>query len=83
MDLGGNELGKRSANAMILLSRLFKSPIVDVKQVSEFIGVSYKAANDLVSDFEKLEILQELTGQTRNRVFIFNRYVTLFAGDHN
>ena len=37
-----------------------------------------KAANDLVSAFVAAGILKEMTGENRNRLFVFNEYVKLF-----
>jgi Fic family protein len=70
--------GRRSHNASILLNHLFENPIVYVRQVEKITGLSYKAANSLVSDFIKNGILKEMTGQSRNRVFSFEKYLRLF-----
>lgn len=70
--------GKRAANAAILLNALFKRPVIHVNEVQNLLGVSYKAANDLVNDFVKGGILKEMTGQSRNRVFVFDEYLKLF-----
>lgn len=70
--------GKRASNANLLLQNLFKKPVVHVNQVQQLLGVSYKSANDLVSDFVQAGILKELTGQSRNRVFVFEEYVKMF-----
>ena len=37
-----------------------------------------KVANDLVNDFVKAEIIEEITGQSRNRIFVFRKYFDLF-----
>ena len=70
--------GKRASNANLLLQNLFKKPVVHVNQVQQLLGVSFKSANDLVSDFVQAGILKELTGQSRNRVFVFEEYVKMF-----
>ncbi|MDX2282156.1 MAG: Fic family protein [Saprospiraceae bacterium] len=70
--------GKRASKAGKLLHYLFKRPNVHVKQVAQIIGGSYKTANDLVMEFVKAGILVEMTGQTRNRFFVFQAYVALF-----
>jgi Fic family protein len=70
--------GKRSHKAAVLLQYLFRKPIVHVNQVKEITKSSYKSANDLVSDFVNAGILKEMTGQNRNRVFIFDEYLKKF-----
>jgi Fic family protein len=70
--------GKRSNNAARLLQYLFKKPVVHVNQVKEVNKISYKSANDLVSEFVHAGILREMTGQNRNRVFVFDEYLKMF-----
>ncbi|MBL0190526.1 MAG: Fic family protein [Saprospiraceae bacterium] len=70
--------GKKSSKANMLLQQLFKKPVIHVTQVQNLTKTSYKAANDLVADFEQAGILKEKTGQIRNRVFVFDDYLKLF-----
>lgn len=73
-----NEFGKKSQNGMILLRHLLKKPIVNVAQVRKVTGLSFNSANKLVKDFIDAGILKEITGYTRNRIFIFEVYTNLF-----
>lgn len=70
--------GKRANNAAILLQHLFKKPVIHVNQVKELTDSTYKTANDLVTEFVNAGILKEMTGQSRNRVFVFDEYLRLF-----
>ena len=72
------KMGRRGASALILLTQLFETPYVTVKQVQGICGLSKKAAGGLVDTFVKNEILAEVTGNTRNRIFLFERYLELF-----
>jgi hypothetical protein len=46
--------------------------------VTDLIKTQTNTAAALIDDFVKLGILRELTGQRRNRLFIFQDYVRLF-----
>jgi Fic family protein len=70
--------GRKSHSASLLLQHLFVDPITDVSRVTNICSLSKKAANDLVSDFVNANILKEMTGQSRNRIFLFDKYVDLF-----
>jgi Fic family protein len=70
--------GKRTNSAAILLQNLFKKPVIHVNQVKAITGSTYKTANDLVTEFVNAGILKEMTGQSRNRVFVFDKYIKLF-----
>ena len=70
--------GRKAHSAITLLNQLFVKPIVHVNDVKEITGLSKKAANDLAADFEREAILVEMTGQSRNRLFVFDQYLALF-----
>lgn len=71
-------LGRTAANGYRVLEHLYQHPIVSVNEVQELIGTTYQAANELVSRFVDSGILNEITGQTRNRKFKYESYIRLF-----
>lgn len=71
-------MGKRSQNALGILKHLFTKPVINIKDVQSVTGLSPKAANDLVQTLMENNILKEITGYRRNRVFIFDEYIRLF-----
>lgn len=71
-------LGKKVNTAKILLDYLFHQPIVDAEMVSTQTGVSLVSSYKLLDDFIRLNILKEMTGAKRNRLFVFEEYFTLF-----
>lgn len=71
-------MGKRSRQGLTLFHSLFSKPVLTVKDAQNATGLSPKAANDLVQVFIEHRILNELTGQMRNRVFVFSEYMELF-----
>ncbi|MCB0331490.1 MAG: Fic family protein, partial [Bdellovibrionales bacterium] len=74
-----NNLGRTAGNGHRVLEYLYEHPIVSVKQVQKLIGTAYPAANELVGNFESLGILEETTGQVRNRRYIYRPYTSLFS----
>ena len=78
-DLISSELGGRAANGHILLDGLFQTPAVTVNDVADIVGSSYPAANNLVEGFERLGILEEKTGQSRNRRYHYEDYLNIFG----
>ena len=71
-------MGKRSRQALELFHNLFSKPVITVRDVQTFTGLSPKAANDLVQTFIEKKILTETTGYQRNRVFVFTEYMKMF-----
>jgi len=69
---------RRHANAQALMGALYRRPVTSIKLVTDLIKAQTNTAAALIDDFVALGILKELTGQKRNRLFIFNDYVRLF-----
>jgi Fic family protein len=73
-----NTLGKKLPTAKSLITYLFIKPVVTALEVQEELKVSLPTVNSLLSDFERLKILNEKTGWKRNREFEFSEYLNLF-----
>ncbi len=71
--------GRAAGSGHRVLEYLYEYPIVSVRQIQEFNATTYPAANNLVRQFEKNGILEEYTGQRRNRRFIYADYIHLFS----
>lgn len=73
--------GRAAGNGHRVLDFLYENPIVSVNEVRELTGTTYAAANQLVGRFVSSGILSEITGQTRNRRFMYQSYTDLFRDD--
>jgi Fic family protein len=71
-------LGKSTANGMKMLNTLFGTPMVRIKDVERILSLKNPNALAIVTKLEQLNILKEITGNQRNRVFSFFEYVKLF-----
>ena len=72
------EFGKRSNSALSLFNTLFTHPVVTKTEVQQICSLSKKAASELVNAFSERGLLVEVTGNPRNQIFVFDRYVRLF-----
>ena len=61
-----------------LLDMLFEHPIIDVRSAEKMLRTSYVTASQAVSSLEELGYLTEITGQKRNKIYRFSRYLDLF-----
>lgn len=71
-------LGKKQILAKKMLQYLYGQPITDMRSIAIALDVSVPTISRLLNDFVKLDILVELTGYKRNRVFAFEQYLKLF-----
>lgn len=72
-------LGKRAPNARRALSLLYRRGVVSARNIETELGVTSATANAIIRDFVKLQILQEITGMRRDRLYVFDRYLRQFA----
>lgn len=72
------ELGTRTSAAQKVMARLYQHPLIDAAKVSEFGEISMASAYKLIREFEKLNILKEITGSKRGKMYVFAPYVRLF-----
>lgn len=70
--------GKRAENVQKLLNHLYRSPAVTAGEVADLLGVTHQTASALLNKMVKDNMLSEITGYQRNRIFVFERYVSLF-----
>lgn len=52
-----------------LAMEIFRKPYITVNEAKDILDMSYKAANNAVKALERDDVLEEITGQRRNRVF--------------
>ncbi|MEM7750188.1 MAG: Fic family protein [Pseudomonadota bacterium] len=72
-------LGRGAANGLRFLESMYRRPIFNVARVSDLLGVTPQAANNLTDRLVQMELVREITGQRRNRVFRYDPYIGLFA----
>lgn len=72
------KLGKKQEMAREFLQHLYSNPMVDSSDVVKLFNINISTALRLIDDFVKLKILKEITGQKRNRNFVFESYMKLF-----
>jgi Fic family protein len=77
-DLKIQKLGSRAAKAQKIANYLYQRPMINAEKVSEIANISAPSAYKLIVDLEKLEILKEITGGQRGRVYVFDKYLKMF-----
>lgn len=78
IDIKLQMLGSRAVNGQKLILYLYQRPIIDVQKVAELTETSAATAYKLIADFERMEILNEITGSQRGKIYAFKDYLNLF-----
>jgi Fic family protein len=71
--------GKKAHNASKLLEYLYQKPIVNMTEVSQVLNISKSTTSFLIKDFEKNDILVEVTGYQRNKHYLFKKYIDVYS----
>jgi Fic family protein len=71
------ELGRITATVLRVFGALRSRPILTLKDARHITGLSFPAASKGMDALINLHIARELTGQQRNRVFAYDRYLAV------
>ncbi|WP_026709796.1 Fic family protein [Flavobacterium filum] len=71
-------IGSRSGDAYKVMDYLYTKPIIDAQKVSIITGKSARPSYNLIALLEELEIIKEVTGGQRGKIYTFKDYIDLF-----
>lgn len=74
-------LGNRNTDARKIVAYLYTQPIIEVSKVEEIIQKSSVTSYKLLADLERLNVITEISGAQRNKLYVFKDYIDLF--NHN
>lgn len=72
------KLGSRAVNAKKIVEYLYNRPMINAEKVSKIAGISMPSSYKLIVDLEKLDVLKEVTGSQRGRIYVFDNYLKLY-----
>jgi len=72
-------LGVKSKDAQKVVNYLYTKPVIDARIVGEIIEKTPASVYKLISLLEELEIITEVTGSQRGRLYLFKDYLALFS----
>jgi len=71
------ELGRIIASALRVFDTLRARPILTLKEICRRTGLSFPAAAKGMEALIRIGLARELTGRQRNRVFVYDRYLSI------
>lgn len=72
-------LGSRQAKAAkIVMSYLYQHPMIGAQKAKNLTGLSFPSVYKLIAELEKLNIILEVTGGKRSKLYSFDNYIELF-----
>jgi Fic family protein len=70
--------GSRAGEAKKIVAYLYEQPVIDASRIEAITGKSKATNYKLLADLERMEILKEVSGGQRNKLYVFNEYLDLF-----
>ena len=67
--------------AIQLLDYLPSNPVVTVSRASELLGLTVPPTRKAIELLENLDVLREITGKRRGRVYAYHEYLQILTGD--
>src|SRR3546814_7752758 len=67
--------GRAAGNGLRILEGLYKRPYVTVSQIRDRLEISFPPASELVRRFVEADILVEVTGRERYRIYQYTPYI--------
>jgi Fic family protein len=74
------KLGRRAGKANKLINSLYSKPVTSASEAASLLEISFSNTNVLLRDLVKENILKEITGFSRNRIFVLDEYMQIFRG---
>ena len=71
-------LGRRYNNAQLIINSLFQHPVTNAQRVKEVTQLSMPSVYKMIEEMEKLDIIEEITGGKREKLYSFREYTKLF-----
>jgi DNA-binding transcriptional regulator GbsR (MarR family) len=72
-------LGRIAATTLRVFGVLCQRPLVTLNQVRQRTGISFPSASKGMHALVDLGIARELTGRRRNRIFAYDRYLSILS----
>jgi Fic family protein len=71
--------GRNSGSVLRILEALRERPLTPLTDVSQRAGLSFPAAGTAMQRLVDMDIVRELTGKKRNRIFVYDKYLAVLS----
>lgn len=74
------KLKGRTENIILVLNAFFDSPFLSVQDLVASVDLSRSGITSILRSLESNNIISEITGYSRNRIFVLHGYFAIFSG---
>ncbi|MCD4651692.1 MAG: Fic family protein [Candidatus Cloacimonetes bacterium] len=77
-DILSTKLRSRADNVRRVIELFYQTPFLHVKDISKSLSITDRSIRNIVNDLMKEGMIVETTGTSRNRLYLFKKYFSLF-----
>jgi len=70
--------GRAAKNLKLIINFFYLKPVLTIKEISFETNISERTVRNLIETLINNDLIDETTGNKRNRIFTFERYLSLF-----
>jgi Fic family protein len=74
-----NDLGRAAGSALLVFDQAVKDVVLRIPETAKRLPVSEPTVATAIANLEELEILSEITGRSRNKVFAYAKYLDILS----
>jgi Fic family protein len=74
-----NDLGRAAGSALLVFDQAVKDVVLRIPETAERLPVSEPTVATAIANLEELEILREITGRSRNKIFTYAKYLDILS----
>ena len=71
------DIYKETSKVAVFHERLFDRPIISINDVRKIMNTTFPTANNICAKLVKMNILKEITGKERNKLFAYKNYLDI------
>ena len=68
---------KETSKAAVFYEKIFDRPIVSINDVMKIMNTTFPTATDICKKLIRLDVLKEITGKERNKLFAYKKYLDI------
>lgn len=73
------KIGRAAPTALKIHTYMLKKPYLSLRKAAKDLDISVPTITNAVAKLEEIDILKELTGQARNRLFAYTKYLEILV----
>ncbi|RJP33078.1 MAG: Fic family protein [Actinobacteria bacterium] len=72
-------MGRSSGSALLVFETLRRQPLISLNDLCASTGLTFPTVAKAMAGLSELGIARELTGRKRNRIFVYDRYLSILS----